>query len=131
MTALAVVRHDLDWSGFAIVMGMLALMLLALLPGGRELFRRNDDWLKNFAQQGLDTYAHIPAADVVVVDHKTCVHDDCDQILCYCRTATRCLGAVEPGCGHSGAFVCDDHRLDECGGCRVDARDDARDAVRW
>lgn len=118
---IAAVRADQDWAGFAVVMGILALTLLALIPISREWFDGNTDYLKRLANAAVE------------VDHETCVHDGCDMVLCYCRiTAGPCAGTVDPGCQHPGEFVCSAHRLVECRGCRIDARDDARDdAWTW
>lgn len=116
LAAAVAVRQDLDWTGFAIVMGMLALALLTLVPYSREWFVREGDYLQRLVDEALE------------VDHVTCITDGCDLVLCYCRiTTSPCEGTVEPGCGHSGAFVCEDHRLEECRGCRVDALADRDD----
>lgn len=118
MISAVVVRHDLDWSGFAVVMGMLALMLLALVPGARELFRRNDDWLKDFAQEGLDIYADVVA--VPEVDHVDCANADCDQTICACRKPAECPGCTTLGCSH-GVGLCWDCRLG-CTECAAEHR---------
>jgi len=61
--------------------------------------------------------------DLVEVDHDRCPVDGCGRVLCYCRTDTACRGAEDP-CRHNEP-VCDEHRLDGCLGCRLDAMDDA------
>lgn len=58
-------------------------------------------------------------------DHGTCAHDGCGLVLCHCPTVRACPGTADPGCAHPGAGTCDEHRLEVCLDCRVDAMDDA------
>lgn len=117
MTPLVTAHGGQDWTGFAVVMGIcVALSAVAYLDALRAARRAR-------CRMQLVDDANTAVTET---DHIGCVHPGCDQALCYCRNLDApCAGTVVPGCSHSGAFVCGEHRLEECEGCREDVRDDA------
>jgi hypothetical protein len=109
----AAVEQGPDWGGFGVVMGMLGLSLVAAVT---DLFHRAGDDVGRMVDEAL------------TIDHEQCRHGGCDVVICYCRIATACEGTEKPGCPHV-SLVCDDHRVEDCEGCRTDARADA--GVPW
>lgn len=119
MSALLVVRQDLDWLGFVIVLGIGALAI------GFALWEDHEH---------RPSVANLIDGDSPEVDHETCTREGCGVVLCYCRTPKRCAGTEEPGCDHPGTFVCEDHRIGDtrwetCEGCLDDLRADS--GSRW
>lgn len=111
MTALLVVRQDLDWNGFVVVMTILALVVIAFAPITRDWFHRGDDQLQDLIDQALDLANE--------VDHAPCSNSECAETICACRTAAECTGCTTLGCCH-GEGLCWDCRL----GCRQCAADE-------
>lgn len=104
-----VVRHDQDWVGGAYFIVPAVVLMVAGI----------------FSAQSLAVRA-LPVNEPDTRDlHPTCSGDDCDRILCLHEQPAACPGTLDRGCEHPGSMVCDNHRLDECDGCRIDAKDDA------
>jgi Flp pilus assembly pilin Flp len=77
----AAVEQGPAWGGFAVVMVMLALSLVAAVT---DLFSRAGDDVERMVDEAL------------TIDHEQCQHDGCDVV-----------------------------RVEDCEGCRTDARADA------
>jgi hypothetical protein len=107
-----------DWTGFVVIMGVLALVVLATSPRTAAWFRRQDDLL----QELLDSLAAAPWP--TLPDHTGCADPDCDQVICCCPRPTECTGCATVGCDHAnpyGGLLCWDCRLG-CPACADEHR---------
>jgi hypothetical protein len=105
VTALLVTRHDQDWMGFAIVMGLFALSLAAwahyfYVEGGQTRLTL-DRVIRGLAQRRPEP------------DHTVCSNIDCGAEICCCHGPGECTGCDTLGCPH-GEGLCWTCRL----GCR-------------
>lgn len=112
MTALVALRHDQDWQGLVIVLGILALCVVIAKYEVRDLDLRLDDLLASDPE--------------IAPDHIACTNPDCGQTICHCSKPAECTGCTTLGCPDEG--FCWDCRLG-CSDCA--AEDYSARAIAW